>query len=91
MEFERFEIDLDGVTDKEELHERIKEILPCPDYYGNNLDGLYDILTEQDEGWEIVFCNWQEFAEEMPKYMDALERMCEDAQEESEYLEIRFE
>ena len=48
-------------------------------------------MTEQDEGWEVVFINWQDFADEMPKYMDALERMCEDAQEENEYLEICFE
>jgi len=40
---------LDGreLTSKEKLHEVLKKELDLPDYYGGNLDALWDCLT----GW----------------------------------------
>ena len=34
-------IDLTGVKSRDELHDRIEEILPVPGWYGRNLDALY--------------------------------------------------
>ena len=39
-------IELEGVDSRKELHERIAQVLPLPDWYGRNLDALYDMLTE---------------------------------------------
>jgi ribonuclease inhibitor len=38
---------LDGstITDKEKLHSILKSEFNFPDYYGNNLDALWDCLT----------------------------------------------
>ena len=33
-------------TDKESSHEYLKEMLDFPEYYGANLDALYDCLTD---------------------------------------------
>ena len=33
----------------------LKKALDLPDYYGMNLDALYDVLTEFGSGWRIVF------------------------------------
>ena len=42
-------IKLDGslMIDRDALHDYLKLRLDLPDYYGKNLDALYDILTER--------------------------------------------
>ena len=52
-----FYIDLKGITTKEELHALLRKELPLPEYYGDNLDAFYDVLTEQGEGWNLIFYN----------------------------------
>lgn len=39
-------LDTREFTDKEASHAYLKEMLDFPDYYGNNLDALYDCLTD---------------------------------------------
>lgn len=42
---------LDGakMTDKTAAHEHIAEMMGFPQWYGNNLDALWDMLSERDE------------------------------------------
>ena len=46
-------IDGSKLRDKAMLHAYLKERCNFPDYYGNNLDALYDMLTERTEPLEI--------------------------------------
>lgn len=85
-----FYIDLKGIITKDELHERLAEILPLPDYYGGNLDALYDVLTEQSEKWNLIFYNTCDLARKMPEYFGKLCKMALRAMEETEDLNIRF-
>ena len=39
-------IDCTGLQDARQLHEKLKQELHFPDYYGCNLDGLFDCLME---------------------------------------------
>ncbi len=39
-------IDCSAIHTKEDLHRIFRETLSFPDWYGNNLDALYDCLTE---------------------------------------------
>lgn len=48
---------LDGKIIKEKKHDYLKEILEFPDYYGRNLDALYDCLTEIGVETEIELIN----------------------------------
>ena len=48
------EIVLYGEEMEENPHEYIKEKLDFPDYYGENLDALYDCLTEIDDKIIII-------------------------------------
>ncbi len=85
-----FEVDLSGVASREEFHKRICQTLPCPSYYGDNLDALYDVLTENSEPWEISFTNLETMEQQLPGYLAALREMCEDATGEKTGLQVIF-
>lgn len=41
-------LDARKLGEKEEAHRYLKNIFSFPDYYGANLDALYDCLSEQE-------------------------------------------
>ena len=86
----KYEIDLMNVTTKSQFQELIQKSIPCPDYYGRNLDALYDVLTEYCEAVEIVFLHFQEFLHQLPGYAEAVQNMCMDAQADNPQLKIIF-
>lgn len=45
----RVTVDAMNWTEKEDMHRELKEKLSFPDWYGSNLDALYDMLTECDD------------------------------------------
>ncbi len=83
-------IDLSGVTTKEALHEAIGKSLPLPEYYGNNLDALFDVLSSLPEPCTILFANVSEAKEAIPHYIERLQRMCRDVQWENRGLQVLF-
>lgn len=42
-------IDCTKITDRDTLHIYLKETLNLPEYYGRNLDALFDCLTEMSQ------------------------------------------
>lgn len=50
-------LDAENILDVETLHEKVAEIMEFPDYYGKNLDALYDCLTDIGEETELVIEN----------------------------------
>ena len=50
-------IEIDGKLIKKEGHDYLKEVLNFPDYYGKNLDALYDCLTDIGVETEIRLLN----------------------------------
>ena len=79
MEENEFIIDLEGAGSEEEIQERIMEALPLPDYYGENLDALYDVLTEYGDGWHIIVLNTDDVDDEVRQYVDDMMGVFEDA------------
>ena len=79
MEEREFILDLEGVGSEEEVQERIMEALPLPDYYGENLDALYDVLTEYGTGWHIIVLNTDDVDDEVKQYVDDMMGVFEDA------------
>lgn len=50
-------IEIDGKLIKRDGHDYLKEVLNFPDYYGKNLDALYDCLTDIGVETEITLIN----------------------------------
>lgn len=85
-------IDLAGVADRTELHDRIEQGMQVPEWYGRNLDALYDVLTEPEFGGDCLICfiGCAGFREKMPRYMEAMCQVCKAASEENPGLYVDF-
>ena len=81
-----------GTESKEEIHEKLKEALEFPDYYGRNLDALYDCLTDLQEETAIGFIRWntETEKEETAKYLYTMQRVFREAEEENPHLAVFF-
>ena len=77
----RFKMQLDGNMIKKEGHDYLKEALNLPDYYGKNLDALFDCLTEIE--CEIELVNANEVDEEI---IDTFQ----DAADENQFLTFKI-
>ena len=73
-----------------EVHEYLADELCFPDYYGKNLDALYDVLTDLPEEEEILFLVL--FAKNMKKdlsgKLEKMIRVFRDAAEENPRLQV---
>ena len=63
-------IDLDGreMTDRQRTHDYLASKLQLPEYYGRNLDALYDLLTERGEELEIRLFHVEAIKEQLGTY-----------------------
>ena len=87
-----YKVDMTGITDRRALHARMARCLPLPEWYGCNLDALYDALTDPAfPGGLITICGYGDFAESMPRYWRALQQMCHAVTDERDDLRIIFE
>ena len=51
-------IDCSTVESKADLHAALASALSFPDHYGNNLDALYDCLTEIGQDTCLILQDW---------------------------------
>lgn len=80
------------LTSKERLHEILKRDLELPDYYGANLDALWDCLT----GWiDLPFLvEWKDFPasqRHLGEYADRLLGMLKKAEAEIEGFHLKLD
>ena len=95
-------LDCSQISTKIGLHLQLTELLDLPEYYGNNLDALYDVLGDIAEDVEIVFMDDEEGScgewvvdsgsamrsDEMNRLLKNVRRVIEDAAEENGHLFI---
>ena len=84
-------IDCRGFVPRSDLHKAFAEALSFPDWYGNNLDALYDQLTSIGEETVIRLENWAEAEETIGRYAVCARRAMEDAIQANPKLNILFE
>ena len=79
-------LDAANMSEKEAAHAYLKKALALPDYYGSNLDALYDCLTEL-ENTEIQFVNLDAAGGYFAKVLCVFR----EAQEENPRLRINYD
>ena len=81
---------LADIKDKDALHGRLRGALMLPDYYGNNLDALYDCLTDPVEETEIVIRGYDEMQAALGPYAVSFRDAVERAAAENDRLSVSF-
>lgn len=74
------------MTDKVKAHEYLKRKLKLPDYYGENLDALWDILSTSSEPIEIKFINEDALTKKLGTYGGEIIQVFIDATEENKNI-----
>jgi len=84
---------LDGkhMKTKETVHLYIKNELDSKEYFGNNLDALYDVLSTYNQPIEIVLINKDRLIENLEDYGRALVKLFEDVEEENTNIEFKID
>lgn len=84
---------LDGekMKTKREAHEYMSKAFDFPQYYGKNLDALWDILSVYDVPIHIVFKNAQAFKNNLEEYGNRILKVFLDAKEDNGNLSIEVE
>lgn len=79
------EIVLDGnkMKSRELAHRYIKQKLELPEYYGENLDALWDVLTTYDINTKIRLINTDGLLEHLGDYGESLITLFEDFKKEN--------
>jgi ribonuclease inhibitor len=87
------DIKLNGarMVDPAATHAYLKRKLTLPDYYGANLDALWDCLTTDLTGKKIIIRNRDAIITNLGSYGEALLQVFQDAAEENERLRIEFQ
>lgn len=65
-------IDGSNVENPDCLHEILARELAFPDWYGANLDALYDCLTDIAQDVELVITHWHHVAYTLKDYAEKL-------------------
>lgn len=79
---EKIRIDLRHTEDSEEVHEVLQEVLTLPDYYGANLDALYDCLTDiTDDTCIGIYEDYH-----VTEYVSRMNEVFADAEDENPHL-----
>ena len=78
-----------NLIDRTKAHVYLKETLELPEYYGKNLDALYDCLTEMDEV-EVNIELPEEVSQLQPAFLKGVLRVFQEAAEENTNLKVKI-
>ncbi len=81
-----FRIDCTGIETRPQLHKVLADTLSFPDWYGENLDALHDVLTAIVSPTQLVLEHWDSFA----PLGRGFRRVLEDAAEENPRFSVFF-
>lgn len=79
-----------NIRSKEELHEALKKLLEFPDYYGKNLDALWDCLRDVELPLEVEWKDYKESKKWLGKYSEETLKVFLDFQNECKDFKFRY-
>lgn len=84
---------LDGekMISRREAHDHLAQQLELPEYYGRNLDGLYDLLTEREGPTRILIRHGDTLLSWLGEYGKDLVQTLLDAERANPGLEVLFD
>jgi len=84
---------LDGgkMSSREAAHDYLSEKLGFPDYYGRNLDALYDLLTGFPQPVTLVVRRRQELESALGDYGRGILKALDDAARENPGLTVAYD
>lgn len=87
------EIHLNGakMTDRAAAHKYLKRKLAFPDYYGENLDALWDCLTTDFSGKKIIIHKPEAIIDNLGSYGEAMMQVFREAEDDNEFIQVSFE
>ncbi len=85
-------IRLDGaqMTSRKITHEYLKKKLMLPDYYGENLDALWDCLSSDFSPKRIILVNPEQMRENLADYGDSILKLFAEIAEQNKATEVVF-
>ncbi len=84
----QIQLDCSGITTAAQLHSALAQSLDFPDYYGNNLDALFDCLTENRADRELVLSNWHTLQYALKDYSEKVLYVFKCACEENPHFTV---
>ena len=85
-------LDFNGINSLWTLHEYFKEVFNLPDYYGHNMDALWDCLDCSFEfPTTIVLKNIEKIPSEMNEATEIMLELFEDLQRDNEKVTVQIE
>lgn len=84
-------IDGNVTENREILHDAFASQLSLPEWYGRNLDALFDCLTDIHEETCIRIINAEKLKENLGNMYNGLEKMLKRAEKENSSIKVVFE
>lgn len=84
-------LELGKMTGLMNLHSYLQQVLELPEYYGGNLDALYDCLTEITEETELIVPEKAASEECLGWYGRQLLQVMQDASAENGMLHVKMQ
>ena len=86
------EIILNGrlLTTKNRMYDQFDEVFDLPEYFGNNLDALWDVLNETSEPMTIHFTYVTKFLEETGTYGESVLRFFRELEEKNKHVKVYY-
>ncbi len=87
----KFTLSGKAIRNLQEFYDEIARKLPFPDYFGRNLDALWDVLTTDIEGpVELVWEDSAASKNSMGKAFDKVSALLRDVQKEREDFKVHL-